>query len=123
MSFTKLTQEEMIANYKKAFDKFIAHDVENAIDLATMQSYGGDSKVYLEIFPTGKYRIVENPGNRYDSPGIMIKVFPVSENCDLEFDDNGELLAGREYMNAIDDIIDFYKGQMNYIALADNVFA
>ena len=54
--------------------------VEEAIDMATSQSYGGSGTVRVELFKDGTYRVLPDVGNLYNSPGLLVAVSPLSED-------------------------------------------
>ena len=53
--------------------------MEEIILHATEANFGGD-RHYLEIFPDGSFRVAVSPGNRYDSPGILLDIPRLGED-------------------------------------------
>jgi hypothetical protein len=54
---------------------------QNAVDASTKASWGG-SGYSVELFPDGTYRVLwdNHIGNRYNSPGVILKVPPLSDD-------------------------------------------
>ncbi len=84
--------------YQAAFDSFMSDqtEVEDAIDMATSQSYGGTATVTLELWADGSYRVTPSVGNLYNSDGILVAIPALSSEDDEE--DN------RYYDNAIESL-------------------
>lgn len=75
---------------KTAAQSFVnSPDFADAIVKSTQAGFGG-SGYSVELFPDGHYRVLwdNQIGNRYETPGVIVKVPQVSqsdmEDCELE---------------------------------------
>lgn len=78
---------------EQAFEAFMTDNdytvFQTTVDDSTKASWGG-SGYSVELFPDGTYRVLwdNHIGNRYDSPGVILKVPPLSDD---EWDDDVSL--------------------------------
>lgn len=75
-------------SYQEAFDSFM-QEFDSACDKVTEASYSM-SGYSVELCSDGSYRVIwnNNLGNRYDSPGILLGIPPLTED---ETDDDPDL--------------------------------
>lgn len=67
-------------SYQEAFDSFM-QEFDSACDKATEASYSM-SGYSVELCSDGSYRVIwdNNLGNRYDSPGVLLGIPPLTED-------------------------------------------
>jgi uncharacterized protein YndB with AHSA1/START domain len=88
---------------EKAFESFMTDNdytvFQTAVDDSTKASWGG-SGYSVELFPDGSYRTLwdNHIGNRYDSPGIVLKVPPFD---DEEWDEDISL----SYYGTVEEVL------------------
>lgn len=84
---------------QSAFDSFMSHDFESAVDSSTKASWAG-SGYSVELFDEGNYQVLWNQqiGNLYDSPGLILSIPALG---DEEWDEDPSI---RFYDNAEEDI-------------------
>lgn len=95
---------------EQAFEAFMTDNdagfsvFESTVDASTKASWGG-SGYSVELFPDGAYRILwdQSIGNRYSSPGVILKVPPLS---DEEWDDDASI---RYYGNVEGQLRELFK--------------
>jgi hypothetical protein len=89
-----------------AFNRFVhTESLYTMLDMATVSQ----STWYLEVFEDGTARYFPQPGNRYDSEGLLI---PVPKLADWEWDVHQEL---RDYSSAVDQLSDNFDSKLEEI--------
>jgi hypothetical protein len=80
----KRQKAEREAWIRKAYANFKSGSPEDAITASTKASWGGGG-YSLELFPSGKYRVLwdNQVGNQYDSPGVIVGIPALTdEECE-----------------------------------------
>lgn len=90
-----------------AFNAFVNNKEElcHLLSVATVSP----SNWYLEVFENGFARYFPQPGNGYDSEGLLI---PVPKLADWEWDSDKDL---RDYDSAIDALLDNFEDKLEEI--------
>jgi hypothetical protein len=94
-----MTEFNGINGIKEAFNKFMSEAVKSAILSSTKASWGG-SFYWVELFSDGDYQILGDGsiGNLYDSPGILLSIPALDDDC---YDEDEDLIF---YNNAMEEL-------------------
>lgn len=79
----------MYRTYMAILESFLAsRDFADAVISSTQASFGGGS-YSVELFPLGDWRVLwtQSIGNQYESPGVILRVPPLSDEDYQAFED------------------------------------